>query len=84
MKLFVSNLHFFDVSEEDLRELFVPFGVIQSVRMPVNDKGTHRGFAFVEMFDDESATQAILNLNGTSFKGRRLSVAEARNDESQR
>ena len=81
MKLFCSNLHFFDVSEEDLRELFVPFGVIQSVRMPINDKGTHRGFAFVEMFDDEAATQAILNLNGTSFKGRRLSVAEARHED---
>ena len=40
--------------------------------------GRPRGFAFVEMAEDDPAVQAIENLNQNDFQGRRLTVNEAR------
>ena len=75
--LFVGNLPF-DVTEEALRDLFTPFGEVQQVRiMTDRDTGRPRGFAFVEMADDDS-TKAIAALNGKDFGGRALNVNEAR------
>jgi multiple RNA-binding domain-containing protein 1 len=83
MKLFCSNIKFFEVNEADLRELFSKYGQVRSIRMPINANGQHRGIAFVEMACDEDAHTAILDLNGTTLAGRRLSVCESR-DESKR
>jgi RNA recognition motif-containing protein len=45
------------------------------------DTGQPRGFAFVEMSDDESAAKAMEALNGMSMGGRNLTVNEARPKE---
>ena len=42
------------------------------------DTGRSRGFAFVEMTDDEAAAKAIAALNGSQLDGRALNVSEAR------
>ena len=77
-KLFVGNLPF-SATEDDLRELFGPYGEVQDVRiMTDRDTGKPRGFAFVEMVQDEDATRAIDGLNGKEFGGRALTVNEAR------
>jgi RNA recognition motif-containing protein len=75
--IYVGNLPF-QCSEEEMRELFEPFGTVNSVKL-VSDRetGKPRGFGFVEM-DDEEAAAAIEQLNGTEFKGRPLRINEAR------
>jgi cold-inducible RNA-binding protein len=77
-KLFVGNLPF-SATEDALRDLFGPFGEVQQVRiMTDRDTGKSRGFAFVEMADDDAASKAIDGLNGKDFEGRALTVNEAR------
>jgi RNA recognition motif-containing protein len=78
MKIFVGNFSF-STTEDDLRELFQPFGNIDSVAV-VTDRqtGRSRGFGFVEMSDNGEAEKAIAALNGKEFSGRTLNVNEAR------
>jgi RNA recognition motif-containing protein len=76
--LFVGNLTF-NTTEEALRGLFSPFGEVQQVKiMTDRDTGKSRGFAFVEMVQDDDAAKAIGALNGKEFEGRALTINEAR------
>jgi RNA recognition motif-containing protein len=76
--LFVGNLPF-GTTEDALREHFAPFGEVQQVRiMKDRDTGKSRGFAFVEMAQDDDAAKAIADLNGRDFAGRALTINEAR------
>ncbi len=76
--LFVGNLAF-STTEDALRELFSPFGEVQQIRiMTDRDTGKSRGFAFVEMVEDDAAAKAIASLNGKEFGGRALTINEAR------
>ena len=77
-KLYVGNLPF-NTGEEDLQNLFVGAGQVESVNI-VRDPATGRarGFAFVEMASDEDARKAIDTLHNTEFGGRNLTVNEAR------
>lgn len=76
MTIFVGNLPF-SASEEEVGELFAPFGEVQAVRL-ISDRetGRPRGFGFVEMGDDD-ARSAIEALNGTEMGGRTLRINEA-------
>jgi RNA recognition motif-containing protein len=77
MNIFVGNLAW-STTEEDLAQLFHPYGGIASVRIVTyKDSGRSRGFAFVEMPDNTEAQAAIARLNGTSIEGRPLTVKEA-------
>ncbi len=78
MNLYVGNL-LFDVSESDLREAFEQFGEITEVRL-IMDKysGKSKGFGFIEMPSKDEAEKAIEEMNGKEFKGRALSVNEAK------
>ncbi|MEM8963245.1 MAG: RNA-binding protein [Acidobacteriota bacterium] len=77
MKMFVGNLPY-RATETELRDLFEAFGEVQSARIILNrDTGQSRGFGFVEM-DDQDAEEAMAQLNGGDFQGRRLVVNEAR------
>jgi len=76
--LFVGNLPF-STTEDSLRELFAQFGEVQRVKvMTDRDTGKPRGFAFVEMTQDDDAAKAITALNGKDLNGRALTVNEAR------
>jgi cold-inducible RNA-binding protein len=76
--LFVGNLPF-GATEDALRDLFSPFGEVQQVRiMTDRDTGKSRGFAFVEMAQDDDAAKAIAALNGKDLNGRALTINEAR------
>lgn len=76
--LFVGNLPF-GTTEDALREHFAPFGEVQQVRiMTDRDTGKSRGFAFVEMAQDDDAEKAVAGLNGKDFDGRALTINEAR------
>ncbi len=77
MKLFVAKLSY-DTMENDLRDAFEKYGEVDSVKV-VYDKeaGRSKGFAFVEMPDDDQARDAIASLNDTELDGRTIVVKEA-------
>ena len=76
--VFVGNMSF-EATEGGLRSLFEPFGEITRVQLITDrDTGRPRGFAFVEMANDEEAAKAITALNGTQMDGRALNVNEAK------
>ena len=76
--LFVGNMSF-QTTEDQLRSLFEPLGQITRIQIITDrDTGRARGFAFVEMPNDEEATKAIAALNGKEVGGRALNVNEAR------
>jgi RNA recognition motif-containing protein len=78
-KIYVGNLTF-DVTDAELRELFSPHGEVQSAQVVTDrDTGRSRGFGFVEMSDGADA--AMSALNGKDFKGRNLTVNEAKQRE---
>lgn len=74
-RIYVGNLTF-DLTEEELRQLFEPYGQVESARiMTDRDTGQPRGFGFVEMSDEESASKAMEALNGTSLRERYIKVS---------
>jgi cold-inducible RNA-binding protein len=76
--LFVGNLSF-QTSESDLRTLFEPFGQITRVHLATDrETGRARGFAFIEMANDNEAAKAVTALDGKEFGGRNIKVNEAR------
>lgn len=77
-RLFVGNLSF-SATEDALRDRFAADGrQVVSVRIVVDrETGRSRGFAFVDMTNDEDAKAAIVALDGVDFGGRALRVSEA-------
>jgi len=75
-KLYVGNLTY-DTTEDNLVELFTEYGEVLSAQIIIDrDTNRSKGFGFVEMADggDEAANA----LNGQDFRGRNLTVNEAR------
>ncbi|MBI2264744.1 MAG: RNA-binding protein [Armatimonadetes bacterium] len=82
-KLYVGNLSY-SVGEAELKELFTPFGELESVNVIMDrDSGRSKGFAFVEMGNRDQAMAAIRGLDGKEMEGRRIKVNEARPKEEQ-
>ncbi|WP_256469189.1 RNA-binding protein [Parasegetibacter sp. NRK P23] len=78
MNIYVGNLSW-DMTEQDLLELFAPYGEVTSAKI-VTDKFNNnrsKGFGFVEMSDDEAGKTAIENLNGVETMGRNIVVNES-------
>jgi RNA recognition motif-containing protein len=65
-------------TETDLRDLFEPFGAVQSCVI-VNDAetGLSKGFGFVDMPKVGAAKAAIRQLNGQTLDGETLRVKRA-------
>jgi RNA recognition motif-containing protein len=77
VSIFVGNLPF-RAEKEDVSELFAPFGEVVSCALPLErDTGRKRGFAFVEMADDDAETRAIEGLQGAELMGRPLRINKA-------
>jgi len=78
MNIYVGNLSL-EVTEEELREEFMPFGEVKSAAI-IKDKhsGQSRGFAFVEMPLSSEGQAAIDGLTGKTLNDRTLDVSEAR------
>jgi RNA recognition motif-containing protein len=76
--LYVGNLNY-RATENDLGTLFSEYGTVESVKM-IMDKmtGRARGFAFVEMPNEEEANRAIEALHNKEFMTRNLLVNKAR------
>lgn len=78
MNIYVGNLNW-NMSSEDLQNLFTPYGEVSSAKI-VTDKFNNdrsKGFGFVEMADDEAARAAIAGLHDTEILGRKIVVNES-------
>ena len=78
MNIYVGNLNY-RVREEDLKQVLEEYGVVDSVKIIKDrDTGRSKGFAFVEMANDDEAKKAIEELNEAEYEGRQMVVKEAR------
>lgn len=79
MKLYVGNVPY-QATEDDLQNMFTQAGVTVDNVNIVRDRfsGEPRGFAFVEIGNDEEAQRAIRSCNGKDLLGRTLVINEAR------
>ena len=78
MNIYVSNLSF-KVRDEDLKKFFTAYGEVTSAKIVLDrDTNRSRGFAFVEMPNDQEAEVAIQKLNGAMVDGRAIGVTVAR------
>ena len=78
MNIFVANIER-KVTDEQLQDLFSQHGEIASLKLIRDrDTGVSKGYAFVEMTNDDEAQKAIDALNEYELEGRALAVNEAR------
>ena len=78
MRIYVGNLSY-QTTGDDLKGLFEQHGEVTDLHVPTDrETGRARGFAFVEMPNDQEAQAAIDALNGTEVEGRELTVNKAR------
>ncbi len=71
-ELFVGNLSYF-CSEAHLYDLFSPFGIIQTLRIKQNDKGTRPlQFGFVLFSTLSEAEDARRTMDGAMIMGRTM------------
>ncbi len=84
MNIFVAKLDY-NTQEDTLREAFEEFGEVSSAKI-IMDKftGRSKGFGFVEMDDDDQASEAIDALNDSDLDGRTIVVKKARPREDNR
>ncbi len=75
-KLYVGNLPW-SVDDGELESMFSAMGTVHSARVITDrESGRSRGFGFVEL-DDDVASKAVEELNGSDVGGRPLRVNEA-------
>jgi RNA recognition motif-containing protein len=81
VRLFVGNLPY-NTTEAELREHFSAAGSISYIHLPTDrETGKPRGFAFIEFNDAAQAEEAIRRFNNQLFKGRPITINEARAKE---
>jgi cold-inducible RNA-binding protein len=77
MNLFVAGLPY-DLDDAELMEIFEKFGTVTSAKVAMDkETGKSRGFAFVEMPNDEEANEAIDGLKDIAFGKKQLVVKQA-------
>lgn len=78
MNIYVGNLSW-NMGDQELQELFTPFGEVASAKIVVDKfKGNRsKGFGFVEMPNNEEAQAAIAALHQSEIDGRNVVVNES-------
>ena len=80
-RIYVGNLSY-RTSENEIRQQFEKFGTVNQVNIITDrETGRSKGFAFVEMQNDNEAEDAIQAMNGVEMGDRALAVNEARPQE---
>jgi len=78
MNIFIGSLSY-DVTENQLKELFESCGEVTSVKIITDrDTGRSKGFGFVEMANKADGQEAVDTLNGKELCSRAIAVNEAR------
>jgi len=76
LTIFASNLAF-EMTEDDIREVFGAMGPIKSVRLIRDRSQRSKGFAYIQYHDPEDLLRALA-LNQTTVRGRIINVARSR------
>ncbi|KAI6352993.1 hypothetical protein MCOR25_009222 [Pyricularia grisea] len=72
-RLYVGNIHF-SITEQDLQNVFEPFGELEFVQLQKDDSGRSRGYGFVQFRDATQAREALEKMNGFDLAGRPIRV----------
>jgi cold-inducible RNA-binding protein len=76
-KLFVGGLSW-GTTDDGLHQAFARFGEIVEAKVITDrETGRSRGFGFVTFVNDEGASKAISEMDGTELDGRTIKVNEA-------
>lgn len=76
-KVFVGGISW-NTDNEGLREAFERFGEVVDAKVITDrETGRSRGFGFVTFANDDSASQAISEMDGQDLDGRTVKVNEA-------
>lgn len=82
MTIYIGNLSF-QATEDDLIEIFAEYGKVVRVSLPTDrETGRKRGFAFVEMEDENKEDAAIAELDKAEWMGREIRVNKAKPREA--
>ncbi|HUW06568.1 MAG TPA: RNA-binding protein [Williamwhitmania sp.] len=82
MTIYIGNISY-SMKEEELKSAFEKFGAVTSVKMIVDrQSGRSKGFAFVEMENEEEAISAIASLNNSQLDGRNIKVNAAHSKDT--
>jgi len=77
-RMYVGNINY-STTEEKLKEVFGAYGEVTAVNLIIDKiSGRSKGFAFVEMANEEAANAAQAALNGQDLEGRKIKVNEGR------
>ena len=77
LTIFIGNLSW-DAEREDLIHLFGEYGEVSKCSMPLDrETGRKRGFAFVDLADEQAETAAINDLQNVEWMGRAITVRKA-------
>ncbi len=78
MNIYIAGLSY-RTNDADLANLFEEFGEVSSAKVIMDrETGKSRGFAFVEMANEEEGQRAIDELNGVEYDQKVISVSVAR------
>ena len=78
VNLFAGRLPW-SVTDADLKTAFEAYGEVVSVKVITDHQiGKSRGFAFIEMKNEDEANSAMESLNGSKLKGRNIIVNPAK------
>ncbi|XP_071504479.1 probable RNA-binding protein 19 [Diadema antillarum] len=83
-KILVRNIPF-EASVREIKQLFVTFGEVKSVRLPkkMSGTGSHRGFGFVDFLSKQDARRAFDSLcHSSHLYGRRLVLEWAESEQT--
>jgi RNA recognition motif-containing protein len=84
MTIYVSNLGD-KITEESLDAIFSTYGSVASCRIVLDGfTGYSRGFAFIDMPDEDEAAAAISRINGSVVNGTEIHAEQARQEPQHR
>ncbi|KAJ8191126.1 hypothetical protein LV157_003709 [Aspergillus fumigatus] len=72
-RLYVGNIHF-SITENDLQNVFEPFGELEFVQLQKDEAGRSKGYGFVQFRDPNQAREALEKMNGFDLAGRAIRV----------
>jgi|APGre2960657468_1045069.scaffolds.fasta_scaffold173310_1 RNA recognition motif-containing protein len=75
--IFVAKLDY-NMTQEELKQLFEQYGTVTKVSIATDrETGKSKGFAFLEMKNDDEAQRAISSLDGHKINSRPITVKQA-------
>ncbi|XP_058191080.1 polyadenylate-binding protein 8-like [Rhododendron vialii] len=83
LNLYIKNLDD-SIGDDNLKEMFSPFGTIASYKVMRDPHGISKGSGFVAFSTPEEATRALLEMNGKMVVSKPLYVAHAQRKEDRR